>query len=99
MNDTDAETFEEMSLIALYKSLLSEIKIGDVELVLKEMPKILVMPYPVVEKICAVLIEILGQIIKSLRTGGLWEQVVKLEHALEMLKSFKTIVKRSFLQV
>ena len=67
LDDNCAYIFEEMSLIALYKSLFAEIQIADVELLLKEMPKILVMPYDVVEKIRTVLIEILKQIMLAFR--------------------------------
>jgi len=95
MDDTDAETFEELSLIALYKSLSAKLQLADIELLLEEMPKILVMPYPVVEKICAVLIEMIRQIIKSLRSaGGAWKKIGALNHEIEMLKSFQGVINK-----
>ncbi len=93
LDDNSADIFEEMSLIALYKSLFAEIMIADVELLLKEMPKILVMPYDVVEKICALLIEILPQIMLMFRMQNAWQQFTEYEHELEMLKSFSRVIK------
>lgn len=94
LDDNCAYIFEEMSLIALYKSLFAEIQIADVELLLREMPKILVMPYDVVEKIRTVLIEIIQQIMLAFRMQNAWQQFTDMEHELEMLTSFNVAMNK-----
>ena len=94
LDDRSAETLEELSLIALYKSISINMHPAEFELMLREMPKILLMPYPVVEKICAALIEMIQQILNQLMTTTSWQKIWELKHEMEMLKSFNAVMNK-----
>lgn len=92
MDDKSADTLEELSLISLYKAISIKMPPAEFELLFREMPKILLMPYPVVEKICVALIETIQQILKALETTSSWQKIWELKHELEILKIFNDIV-------
>ena len=91
LGDEIGELFEEYSLLSLEKVLHNEIAEADFQLLIKELPRILSLPYNIIEKIRR---EFLNGI-KNLRdthrfTGNKtgWEIFVELDYLSSMLKVF-----------
>ena len=87
--------FEEFSLKGVLKSFDVEVSENEIQLLLKEMPKILVMPYPVVHEIRNVLIEKLVEVrevmhaaIDSQSKLPMWKDILDLDYKIKMLRTF-----------
>ena len=78
----------ELSLNALHKALHSGLQIFDVMLLIDEMPKILALNYPVVKNIRNVVLNIIPQLMNTLRTQNRWQEFKELDYKLDMLKLF-----------
>lgn len=91
--DNSAKIFEELSLNALYKALFAKVQISDIELLIRDIPKISLLSYPVVEKIVVALIEIIPKIMSIFHMNTNWRQFTDWNHELDMLKSFQQIDK------
>lgn len=92
LTDDEVKRCEELSLNGVGLALLNEVTLFDLELLLKEMPKILLMPYPAVKEICKVLLDMIPQIMLYFRMQNAWQQFTDLEHDFEMLKSFYAVM-------
>ena len=97
LDDNGAKIFEELSLNALYKSMFLRVSMNDILLLFDEMPKILKMHYPVVEKICATELNLIDNfnerlmsIIKEDRDLRFWRLISRLKKSVEFLKGFRT---------
>ena len=90
--DDDAEFFTKLALESIVKSL-SSTSIAEIFLLIDEMPKILAMPYPTVEKIREALLDIIPQVMMIYRMNNHWQGWVELDHELKMLKSFGEVKK------
>ena len=95
LDDKGAKFFEELSLEAIHKSLYAELSLADISLLIDEMPKILVMDYPVVNQIREALIRIIQQVMLLFRMNNHWQGFTDLDHELKMLQSFDTLTKRT----
>ena len=87
--------FEEFSLNGVLKSLNAEVSWSTLQLLLKEMPKILVMPYPVVNEIRNVLIEKLVELRKKMHDSidketklPMWKDILDLDYKIKTLRTF-----------
>ena len=85
-DDEGAKIFEELSLNALYKSLSAGCSIADILLLIDELPKILEFNYPSVKKIRDACINIIPQIMTTVRMYNQWQKFTELEYTLKLLK-------------
>lgn len=77
--------FEEASLVAVLKSL-DKMNLAEAQLLIRELPKLLKMPYPVVRELKAELIRRIPQFMYDLHLKGLWREYVELDCILSLLK-------------
>ncbi len=97
-NFLDEETgklFEEYSLLSLEKVLSNEISTADLQLLMKEMPRLLTLSYPVVYKIRQSVIKIIEQhkkdiheFIDTTEKLPLWKEILRWDYHIKMLKVF-----------
>ncbi|MBR5914697.1 MAG: glycosyltransferase family 92 protein [Selenomonadaceae bacterium] len=95
LGDEIGELFEEYSLLLIEKVLLNETSIADFQLLMQEMPRILALPYPVVYKIRRRCMEMIACYKESLQDSidttdklPLWEEILRWDYHLKMLKVF-----------
>lgn len=88
--------FEKISLSAVVKTLQSGTCLADLQFLMKEMPKLLELPYPVadtIRKICIEMIREWQQTLQRHITSGdrlpLWEEILRWEYHLKTLKTFE----------
>ena len=92
-DENQAKRFEELSLNAIEMALFQEQGIANIKLLLDEMPKILTLPYAIVEIIRKSLLKIIPDIMISYRLNNIWSGFSKLEYQWKMLKTFNAYVK------
>ena len=85
-DDDGAKIFEELSLNALYKALRFSFAIDDALLLISELPRILEFNYPAVKKIRDACIEVIPQLMTSVRMYNQWQKFTDLEYTLKLLK-------------
>ena len=75
---------------AVFNTLLVGISAAELQLLIRELPRILALPYPVVEKIRVSCFKVLPQFMDSLRIydAEAWKEFVNLDYLLNMLKVF-----------
>lgn len=95
-DDKAAKFFEEISLDAIHKTFFAGVTLSDVLLLFSEMPKLLKMPYPIINTIRQDIIEFLPRLLESLKRSvnydkdlRIWEKIIAIEYRLNLLKSFK----------
>ncbi len=91
LNETVGKFFEEMSLEAINKTLYASIAPADLRLLIFELPNILKMNYPAAENIRQSCIKIIPKFMDKFRTpvANTWNDFIKLQYLLEMLKTFE----------
>ena len=89
IDKTAANFFREVSLNAVYKTLNTNLGVYDILFILSEMPKILKLKYPVVEKIRDACIKLLPPVTDTFRLNKKWQELNELEYTLDMLKTFE----------
>lgn len=77
--------FEEASLVAVLKSL-DKMNLTDAQILIRELPNILRLPYPVVRELKAELIRRLPQIMYDLHLKEAWRTYAELDYIYELLK-------------
>ena len=95
--DEDAgKFFEDAALKAIYRSLFSILKLSDLKLLLSEMPNILLLNYPAVEKLRGACITLLTQLKEKIRNSitrqekmFMWKEFTEYDYLLRMLQTFK----------
>ena len=80
--------FEEAALNAIYKILMTNASITDVNILFSELPAILRLNYPVVDEIRKVCINIVPQLMNLYRMNNLWRDFNEMYYFGEMLKTF-----------
>lgn len=83
-DDKHMEIFEETSLAAAVNSA-NALKISDVRLLLSELPNLLALPYPVVEDLRGVSIQIISRLMDFMRAHEFWKDYADLEHLRRLL--------------
>lgn len=86
LDDEGAKIFEELSLNALLKSMVVGSSIADILLLIDELPKILELNYPAVKKIRDACINIIPQVMLTLRMNNQWQNFTDLDYTLKLLK-------------
>lgn len=89
------ELLEQLILKAIHSTMLTNVSVGDTEMLLSELPNILPLNYPVVENIRQGCIEIIPQIQKIIRKSidspekmSMWKEFFEFDNLLRMLKVF-----------
>ena len=94
LDEKTANFFEEITLNAVYKTLMTRIEMADIKLLLSELPNILQLDYPIVKNICNACVQIISQIMLEMRKNvpghnpALWDEYFHLEVKLRWLKAF-----------
>ena len=87
---TDAEPakfFEEAALKAILRTLASGgMTFADVRLLLRELPNLLGLPYPVTKDLRDACLNIIPQLMKTLRENIMWRDYVELDYLQSLLK-------------
>ena len=98
IDEDGAKIFEELSLKAIHRSLYARFQLPDVLLLLDEMPNILVMQYPIVEKIYQRFLEIFKQFLDTVDKHNnrqeFWQKFTDWEYNLKILKKFNGVNKK-----
>ncbi len=92
LDEKSSKFFEEAALNAVYRTLYSNIMWSDVRLLINELPKILSLNYPVVEKIRQASIVLIPQMLNAFRVydANAWKEFVNLKYILAMLQDFNS---------
>ena len=90
-----AKFFEEASLQALLKTLATGMTVADIMLFIRELPRILLMNYPVVKDIREVMLRMFPQILEYFRNGNRWQEFKELEFIVSMLKTADNLSMRN----
>ena len=82
--------FEEFSLNYLYKQLEIGVTPFEIQLLVRELPKILVMPYPVVNDIRLACLKLIPQLMNTYRiySAETWREFVHMDYVLNLLRVF-----------
>ena len=95
LDETAGKFFEETSLNAIYKSLSLGCSAADIRLILSELPKILILNYPVVENIrvgCIIRIQELQNFYRDnvpVPDAFLWRTFHNLDSLMQILQTFE----------
>jgi len=85
-NEERFKVFEEASLAAILKSL-DGLKLSEVQLLMDELPNLLILPYPIVEELRDVSIQITSQMMNLMREKTLWKDFLEWNYLYRLLKS------------
>lgn len=87
---TAGNFFEEAALNAVHKTMYTQLPLSGVRMLLAELPKILPLDYPVVNKIREGCLQLIPQIQNVFRVydPNAWKEFVNLQYALNLLKTF-----------
>lgn len=85
-DSTPAKFFEEAALKAILRAIF-QMTFADARLFLRELPKLLKLPYPVIKDLRQVAIDIIPQMMNVMKTASLWREFVELDYLQELLKS------------
>ena len=87
--------FEKISLHALYKSLCAGTSVGELKFLVREMYKLLELPYSIVDKIRKICIDMIDEWKNTLRDTikdevslQLWKEILYWDRRLKLLKAF-----------
>lgn len=84
-DDALAKFFEEASLKAILKSF-NGLNFVDARLFLRELPKLLSLPYPVVKEIRTFSLQLIPQMMNIFRVNSMWKDFVELDYLQDILK-------------
>ncbi len=76
---------EEASLGAILNSL-NKMTYADAKLLIRELPLLLNLKYPVVKEIRAVALQVISQLMEMAKSEGDWRDFVELDNIAELLK-------------
>ena len=87
-DDERFKVYEEASLAAVLKSL-DGLKLSDVQLLLDELPNLLALPYPEVDALRDMAIQIISQTMDFMRENEFWKEFAELDDLRRLLKNFR----------
>ena len=85
VEDTVAKFFEEAALRAILYSI-NGMTFADARLFLRELPKLLALPYPAAKEIRAAALQIIPQLMSTLRLNIMWYDYVEMDYLNDILK-------------
>lgn len=87
-DDKPAKFFEEASLNAALKSI-NNLTFADAQLLLSELPNLLVLPYPVVNELRDACLKIVPQMAEFMHLRGRWGEFAELNYIQRLLQTWK----------
>ena len=84
-DDTPAKFFEEASLKAILKSV-NGMSFADARLLIRELPNLLGLPYPIVKDLRASTLQIIPQVLNVMRANLMYQNFFELSYLQEILK-------------
>lgn len=84
-DDAPAKLFEEAALKAILKSFAG-MSLADARLLLRELPNLLSLPYPVVKELRGASLNIILQLMNIMRLNSMWRDYVELDYLQNLLK-------------
>ncbi|MBE8951325.1 MAG: glycosyltransferase family 92 protein [Quinella sp. 3Q1] len=88
-NDAPTKFFEEAALTAIFKTLFGGMNFADMRLLIRELPALLRLPYPVVKDLRNAVLQIIPQMMEVMKTSSLWREFMELGYIQDLLKTFK----------
>lgn len=85
-DDAPAKFFEEAAIKAILQTLSSGMTLADVRLLVRELPSLLKLPYPVVNELRGAALQIIPQIMNAMKINSLWREFVELDYTIDLLK-------------
>ncbi|MBQ7630187.1 MAG: glycosyltransferase family 92 protein [Selenomonadaceae bacterium] len=102
LDENLGRNFEKISLNAVCQTLRAGVSVGELKFLVREMPKLLALPYPVVDKIrkiCMAMIvewkDSLRDMIKDEVSLQLWKEILAWDSKLKLLQAFDNYVYKS----
>ena len=87
LDDTDSNYFEERSLKGILKGLMAgEIEICQLQLLIDVLPKILFRPFPIVQEIKVIVIQLIPKFLKYKQMENAWKNHKQLSYTLQLLQ-------------
>lgn len=83
-----AKFFEEAALKAILKSF-GGMNLADARLLIRELPELLPLPYPVVKDLRRACIQIIPQMMNIMRVSIMWKDYVELDYLQRLLQTWK----------
>ena len=87
-DEAPAKFFEEASLKAIFKSF-NGMSTADLRLLIRELPDILSLPYPVANDIRSACLQVIPQMMEFMHFNKLWKDYVELEYLQRLLQTWK----------
>lgn len=88
-NEERLKFYEQASLRASLKSLQS-ITFADARLLISELPNLFSLPYPEVNELRGICLQIIPQIMKAMQLSYLWKDYVELDYLQRLLQTWKS---------
>lgn len=86
-DDVPLKFFEETALKAILRTLASGgMTFADARLLIRELPNLLSLPYPVVKDLRNAALQIIPQLMNIMRLNGMWEDYAELDYTQDLLK-------------
>ena len=85
IDDAPAKFFEEASLVAALKSVAG-MSLAEARLLIRELPNLLSLPYPVVKDLRGVCLQIIPQLMEIMHLNGIWRDYAELDYIRDLLK-------------
>ena len=85
-DDAPAKFFEEASIQAILKSL-NAMTFADARLLIRELPNLLTLPYPVVKDLKNFSLQIISQLMNVMHLNNMWKDYVELDYIQDLLRS------------
>ncbi len=89
-DDAPAKFFEEASLVAILRTIASGgMSLADARLLIRELPDLLPLPYPVVNDLRGACLQIIPQMMNVMRVNWMWKDFTDLDYLQRLLKTWK----------
>ena len=86
VDDAIAKFFEEAALKAILQSFTGGTSLADLRLFLRELPKLLDLPYPVAKEIRVAALQLIPQLMHIFHLNNMWKDFVELDYLNDILK-------------
>ena len=85
-DETLAKSFEEASLKAIHEALSNTVALADALLLIRELPNLLRLPYPVVKDLREASLQVILQLKEFFHINAMWKEFVELDCMYEIFK-------------
>lgn len=80
-----AKFFEEASLVAILRSL-GGMTFADARILIRELPNLLGLPYPAAKDLRSAALNIISQLMNTMRLNGMWKDCAELDYIQDLIK-------------